>query len=777
MSWEVINYLSKMPHFSFLPRKDIEKIAKSAKLKVVSQEFCLAVQGETKIEHIYIVKKGQMSIYEEERGGHRNLKGQIKVDEVFGGISLLMNGGISIRTVIVDQNTEFYMVPKEIFFDLCEGSKQFYEYFVENFSKHVFDPAMKSLIESGQAKAFLSAIVPFSFLPEEAIENASKTLSIVYYPKGTILQVQGRSRLGHLYILQKGLAERYFEEEGKQTLRAMLDEGDIYGGISILLNDGVPIRTLHVLEDSYFYLFPKKEFQKLADQYEEFSEYFTDMFGKRMLDRTYASVIARASAPIQENQQYFNQPVRHVYDANPVIGSPEMTIQQAAQKMSKEKASYLIMPASGKVQAGIITTSDLAHKVIANGIDYQDPALKILTSPLISIQDNAIVFEALMKMMEYDIKHLPVTNRNDRLVGIISNRELVSSQGQSPLFLLREISKAESFNDIANKHKRMPALIKSLINSNVTARNINRMITTVSEAILKKVMAFALQEIGPPPQPFVFMILGSEGRNEQTLKTDQDNAIIFEDVPEKDLPEVKKYFLYLGEKVCNMLDQAGYKFCEGGIMAKNPDWCQPFSVWKNYFSQWIYKAEGEDLLRASIFFDFRKGYGEEKFINDLHEHLKSAIANWSGFLRHMTENALHFKPPLGFFRNFVVESKGKNRDSFDIKGAMMPIVDFARIYALKYQVEATNTFDRFQELYLKKALTKEEYEELEKAYGYLMQLRFSRQVISAAEQESGPDNFINPKRLTHVEQSMLKEIFKRIEKFQSKMNFEFIGIA
>jgi CBS domain-containing protein len=153
----------------------------------------------------------------------------------------------------------------------------------------------------------------------------------------------------------------------------------------------------------------------------------------------------------------------------------------------------------------------------------------------------------------------------------------------------------------------MPALIKSLINSNVTARNINRMITTVSEAILKKVMAFALQEIGPPPQPFVFMILGSEGRNEQTLKTDQDNAIIFEDVPEKDLPEVKKYFLRLGEKVCNMLDQAGYKFCEGGIMAKNPDWCQPFSVWKNYFSQWIYKAEGEDLLRASIFLIFAKG--------------------------------------------------------------------------------------------------------------------------------------------------------------------------
>ena len=776
MSLEVKTFLSNMPHFSFLPEDEIEKIAKNAELKIYSQEKCLAIQGETKIDHIYVVKKGQISIYKEE-DGQRKLKGHIKPGEVFGGISLLMNGGISIRTVFADRDSEFYTVPKEIFFDLCEGSKKFYEYFVENYSKHVFDPALKSLIESGQAKSFLSDIVPFSFLPEEDIERASKHLSMVYYPKRAIIQVQGRSRLGYLYILQKGHAERYFEEEGKQTLRAILDEGDIYGGISILLNDGIPIRTLHVLEDSFFYLLPKKEFLKLADQFEEFTEYFTDIFGKRMLDRTYASIIARASAPVEESQQYFNQPLRQVYDANPVIGSHDMTIQQVAQKMSKEKASYLIMPVAGSFQAGIITTSDLAHKVIANGIDYQKPAVEIMTSPLITIKDHAIVFEALMKMMERDIKHLPVTNSQERLVGIVSNRELVSSQGQSPLFLLREISKAESFNDITDKHKRMPALVKSLINSNVTARNINRMITTVSEAILKKVMAFALQEMGSSPKPFAFMILGSEGRNEQTLKTDQDNAIIFEDVPEKDLPEIKDYFLRLGEKVCNMLDQAGYQFCDGGIMAKNPDWCQPFSVWKNYFSEWIHKAEGEDLLKASIFFDFRSGYGEKYFINNLREHLNSAIANWAGFLRHMTENALHFKPPLGFFRNFVVESKGKHRDSFDIKGAMMPIVDFARIYALKHQVEATNTFDRLHELHLKKALTNEEHEELIKAYSYLMQLRFSRQVISAAENESGPDNFINPKRLTHVEQSMLKEIFKRIEKFQSKMNFEFIGIA
>jgi CBS domain-containing protein len=143
----------------------------------------------------------------------------------------------------------------------------------------------------------------------------------------------------------------------------------------------------------------------------------------------------------------------------------------------------------------------------------------------------------------------------------------------------------------------------------------------------------------------------------------------------------------------------------------------------------------------------------------------------------MTENALNFKPPLGFFRNFVVESKGRHRNAFDIKSAMTPIVDFARVYALKYSVEETNTMERLEQLRIKKVLTPQEYEELEKAYSFLMQLRFVRQITAVMDDNSQPDNYINPKKLTHIEQTTLKEIFKRVEKFQAKMNFDFIGIA
>ena len=154
-------------------------------------------------------------------------------------------------------------------------------------------------------------------------------------------------------------------------------------------------------------------------------------------------------------------------------------------------------------------------------------------------------------------------------------------------------------------------------------------------------------------------------------------------------PDVRKYFLRFGEKTCNLLDQVGYDFCTGNVMAKNPKWCQSLSTWKGYFSSWIHTAEPVHLLQASIFFDFRGGFGDMALIESLRRHLFSSLGGWSGFFRNLTENALHFKPPIGFFRNFVVESKGEHRNKFDIKSAMTPIVDFARIYALKNRIEET----------------------------------------------------------------------------------------
>lgn len=779
MSQDAYKYLRNLPHFALLPEDEITRIAEAAQVRIFEEGTVLAEQGKSRVNEILVITKGQFSLYDERRGKDF-LSGHIKFREVFGGITILMNGGVSLRTVHVDRETHAYAIGDELFLDVCRRSKRFYEYFLENFSQNIFDDSLDALIETGQARRFLSQVDPFSFLPEEELDLIAPNLSMVHYPKDTVLFMQGRSRVGYFYIIQKGSAERYFEEKNHKAMRGVLNEGDTYGGISILLNDGVSVRTLQVREDAYFYALPKIFFLDICQQHPSFTEYFTDTFGKRMLDRSYASIIARTLTPKEDELQVFNQTVANIYSPKTVFCDAEISIQAAADRMRREKSSFLMVQGTGGQPIGIVTERDLTRKVIAVGADTQLPVAGIMSTPLKTVPRQAMVFEAILDMMRSDIRHLAVTDADDQVVGVLSNREIISAQGQSPLFLLREIIEADAMDAIVAKQRQVPGMIRGLITNGANAVNVTRFITTISDAILNKVMGFTLEKMGPPPVDFAFMILGSEGRSEQTLKTDQDNAIVYaDDIPASgaDAESVSAYFLEYGKVACKLLDDAGYDFCEGEVMAQNPRWCQPLSVWKQYFTSWIRAGEPEDLLQASIFFDFRTGYGERGLVRELREHLFGSLGGWSGFFRNMTENALYFKPPIGFFRNFVVESKGEHRNAFDIKRAIMPITDFARIYALQHKIEETNTMERLTQLSLSKVLSHQEFEELEKAYSFLMQLRFVRQVTAAIDEGSKPDNYINPKKLTSIEQTTLREIFKRVEKFQSKLSFDFIGMT
>ncbi len=637
------------------------------------------------------------------------------------------------------------------------------------------DETYSSLAVTGQAQNFLSRLVPFSFLSEEEIIKISKEISTINYPADTVLFVQGQSKVEYLHIIQKGAAERYFEENDQKTLRGLLGEGDMYGGISILMNNGIPIRTLRITEDSWLYLLPKEVFLKICNQHEAFTEFFTDTFGKRMLDRSYAEIISSNFRPRGDSGQFFNLPVENIYNKELVYCDQNLPIRTAAAVMSEHNSSSIFIREPDADFVGVVTDNDLRKKVTATGFDILKPVSEIMSAPLCTIPSNALVFEALMEMMKKNIKHLAVRDTNNEVVGVITNRDLLKAQGQSPFFIVREIARAQFVNQIVQIRQQIPRLIETLINTGAKAKNITRFLTTVSDAILQKIIGFAFDEMGPAPAKFVFMVLGSEGRKEQTLKTDQDNAILFEDVNAKSRKEVMTYFLKFGEKVCNWLDQAGYALCKGDVMAKNPKWCQPLGAWKKYFSEWIHKAEPEALLQASIFFDFRGAYGEMTLVDELRRHLFNSLEGWPGFFRHLTENALFFTPPIGFFRNFLVESKGQHRDTFNLKAAMQPVVDYARIYALSHRIEETNTLERFSQLLAQKKISDQEHNELDTAYSYLMQQRFVTQVKTGMAGNSEPDNYVNPKRLSRIEQTMLKEIFKRIEKFQSKLSFDFIG--
>ncbi len=344
--------------------------------------------------------------------------------------------------------------------------------------------------------------------------------------------------------------------------------------------------------------------------------------------------------------------------------------------------------------------------------------------------------------------------------------------------LIREITQAENLDRIMSRHSQLPRLIHTMLKGGSKIRTITWLITTFADAILEKIIGFAIEEVGPPPVPFAFITLGSEGRQEQTLKTDQDNAIVFQDLPKEsglNEKDVRQYFLELGKKVCTWLDQAGYDLCLGGIMAQNRKWCQPLSTWKRYFSEWIHAPEPEALLRASIFFDFRFSHGDRRIITSLEKHFFHSLSGWPGFYRHMTENAVFFKPPIGFLGKFTLETKGVNKNCLDIKMAMTPIVDFARIYSLNHGIKETNTQARLYQLYLKQVLSRKEYTEIEQAYGLMMQVRLIRQVNAIMGEKVKPHNYVNPKNLSPMERKMLKEILKMIKGLQDRLSFEFIG--
>ncbi len=772
---EMLDFISQTLVFKTLPKEELQAMCGDMTQEQYAEGFLLCRQNETSLEKVYIIVKGSLELYFEE-GNQKSLRGTLTRGDVFGGIAILMLSGKSARTVVVKDAATLLVIPKRNFIDICTRHQSFYTFFVETYQDRMIDKSYAAVFQSSQITHFLSSIVPFSLLSEEVLKEISKDFSTVHYSSGTRLFYQGKSRVEYLYIIQKGAVERYFEEGENKSLRGVLGEGDIYGGISMLVNNGLAVRSIRILENTYFYILPKKVFLKLCEDHKDFAEYFTGDFGKRMMDKTYAAIIKNTASDVPSETQFFNLRVQDIYHQNILSCGEETSIQSAASLMSDRKCSSIFIKNAQGVYTGVVTDTDLRSKVIARGHDITASIATIMSSPLHSVQMDSMVSEALLEMMDTNLKHLAVRDLKGNVVGILTNRDMLTAQEQSPFFVVREIAAASGMDEIVENQTRIPRLIQNMLNSGAKSKTITRLISSISDAILEKLVGFALDELGPAPSDFVFLIVGSEGRNEQTLKTDQDNAIIYADVSKAESSAAKAYFLKFGERVCTWLDQAGYDFCKGDVMAKNPKWCQPLSLWKRYFYSWIRVSTPKDLMQSNIFFDLRGGCGNNDLVDDLRLFLFESLEGWTRFFRDLAVNALGFKPPLGFFRNFVVESKGEHRHQLDIKKSMTPIVDIARIYALNNNISETNTQERLYRLYLEKVFDEETYNDLDHAYSYLMHHRLSCQIKNILEGKK-PDNYIDPNKLSRMDQTMLKEIFKRIERMQTKLSLDFTGAA
>ncbi len=470
---------------------------------------------------------------------------------------------------------------------------------------------------------------------------------------------------------------------------------------------------------------------------------------------------------------FLNQPVRNSVQEAPVCETNTPIIKLAALMAKKHSNAALVRTGEGDV-VGIVTDRDLRERVVAAGRDVSRPVFEIMSSPLISIPDRALLFEAALMMQETGAAHLVVRDSDESILGMLSSRDLLQVDRYSSSFLLREIHQAESVEEIVHAHDRLPRLVRALITSGANARNIARIVASVSDAITGQLIHLIIEELGPPPARFAFLALGSEGREEQTLKTDQDNAIVYEDVAPEKAGEARDYFLSLGQRVCDALAEVGYALCAGDAMARNPQWCQPLAQWKTYFGQWIRTSDPNDLIAVSIFFDFRCVYGAKELADELRAHVTELADGKAVFFQHLALNALQYKPPLGFFGKIVVGVGEGQPETFDIKKAMMPVVDFARVYTLQCGIAQTNTLGRLQQIREHERLNRAEYEDIVQAYEHLMTVRLKHQARQLGDGQE-PDNFINPKDLSQIERLTLRKTLSQIAEFQGKLRSEFTG--
>jgi PAS domain S-box-containing protein len=493
---------------------------------------------------------------------------------------------------------------------------------------------------------------------------------------------------------------------------------------------------------------------------------------------TTEETLSRLLAEMQTTQLLPTRPVSASRLTTVACGM-DTPIKTAAAAMTRARSSAVIVQAPTGGDIGIVTDEDLRTRVVAAGEDTARPISGIMSAPLVRISGDALLFEAARDMRDRGIQHLVVTDQFGSSLGVLTAKEILQAQQHSVSMLQAEIRAAATVDELREIRAKLPFLVKSLLDGGTRVEHVTRVMTAVSDDVLVRLVEMALQESGPPPVRFAFVVLGSEARGEQTLKTDQDNAIIFDDAAADGagVGSAQACFLRLGERVCADLDAVGYTRCKGEVMASNPKWCKPLSAWRDHVTRCVTAAEDQDLHDMNVLFDFRCAYGELSFAAALREHLHGLLAaGQPAFFFHLAQTTLQFKPPLGFFGNIQLESGGEHPSSVNIKNAITPVVNFARIYALSHQLEETNTFERLRRLLDRGVLLQSSHDELAQAFTRLMQIRLAHQAEQACA-GAQPDNYIHPGELTHLERSLLKKVFSDIGVFQSRLRTDFARTA
>lgn len=626
---------------------------------------------------------------------------------------------------------------------------------------------MRNLVAE-QVADFLKRFPPFSSLSYGELTSIAAQSKIIYLEKNQVLFKGGDATHHDFYVVKDGAIGLSLTSDAEEMLVDKCNEGDILGLRPFFARNDY-LLTARAREEALVYAVPIAAFQPFVSENKAVLNFLLQSFASQTrnpYDKINTGKLIAENTIYNEQAadiQYF-QPIR--YTKNPITANPDDLVKFIAKTMSNSAVGSVIIQ-EDQMPVGIITDWDLRTKIATGLLPIDAAAKEVMTSPVITVPENISVAEAQMMMMRHNVTHLCVTRDgtdNTPVSGIISEHDVVAAQSNTPGVLLKQSRRAVNGKDLKHVREKLTELIQNSIDKNIPVSYITNIVAEINIAITRRAIELAVEKTGTtPPARFSWMNVGSQGRREQLLLTDQNNALIFEDVAPENHEQVKTYFTELAELVNDMLEKVGYQYSANKIVASNPKWCKSLTDWLKQYNEWIKNPAEKEIENNAIFFDFDFVYGVPEIEDALTENIRTGTKGNKKFFAYLAADTLRNPPPLGFFRQFLVENDGEHKDSFNIKNrALEPLTDAARLLALSHNItEITNTYQRFKKL----AETEEKhaalYEECAEAYNLLMRFRTEEGLIN-----NNDGKYLDLNTLSKSDKVKLKNSFQPIADIQ-----------
>ena len=603
-------------------------------------------------------------------------------------------------------------------------------------------------VELLEVRDFLAQHAPFDMLPPGALDQVPRQCTLRYARRGTVVLDVGERGSG-LYVVRSGAVDVVDEAGG---LVERVGTGVAFGMSSLLEGRATRYRCT-ASEDTLLLVLPPELFEALAREHAGFASFFAATHHDR-LSKAIGNLRQAASG-----STVLGTPVQDLVTLAPVATGPGATIEEAAAAMSQGGVSSILVVDEGGL-TGIVTDRDLRNRVLAVGLDPRRPVRDVMSSPVHTLREEAAAFEALLEMVSRGIHHLPVVDAQGRAVGVVSTTDLVRLENSNPVYLAADIGRQTTLAAVVEQARRIPTVLGMLVERDVSAAEIGRVVSALGDAVRRRVVALVEAELGPPPAPYAWVVLGSAAREEEALSADQDHALVLAE------PDHGDWFARLADRVTEVLMECGWPRCPGDVMATNPRWRLPVDQWRQHFATWAAEPDRESVLQAAIFYDMRHLGGDPRLTGEVRR--MAAASATPRLIGHLGAQALRMRPPLGFFRGFVLERKGEHRDTLDIKRAIAAVVQLARVHALQSGSMALSTHSRIAAAANAGVIDEGTAADLGDAFELLSYRRLHHQVAQARAGER-PDNHLAPGDLSERDRRHLKDAFGIVRSAQQQL--------